>query len=252
MLSKLYLTIGLGLLTVGHRTQLPDQATITLHSTTLASNESPPRTQRPALNFVMYAPACKPVRSEHDLKARQAIIDQLKKQLAAESPLLVPLNDPQPPRSLAAADQTYRRFVLTHRNSLILPLFQQRYARALLIDYGMLHTRNWPAIAYYTDQLLRGQSLDYPLITSALVNLKGHLPARAYTALLHRATTAAETEWRRQRQRINALTQLARADAPQSRRQRVSRTLLRQGIAHLSADCIGPEVATLHQLAKSS
>ncbi|CCH01184.1 hypothetical protein FAES_3175 [Fibrella aestuarina BUZ 2] len=199
----------------------------------------------------MYAQVSRPVRSERDHEARQRLIHQLKGQLATESPLLVPLNEPQPPRSLAAADRIYRQFVLTHRNSLVLPLFQQRHARSLLIDYGMLHTQNWSAIAYYTDQLVRGQSLDYPLITRALVRLKGHLPAGAYSALLRRATTVAEAEWHRQQQHIDLLDQQL-AKVPTSRGQAVTRTLLQRGIAHLRADCIGPEVATLHRLAKSA
>ncbi|MEZ0606964.1 hypothetical protein ACAW74_00550 [Fibrella sp. WM1] len=253
MHKLLYLSTAIGLAIGGCHTKQAQQEPVSLTPDALALDEAPARTSRPALNVTMYVPPGTSIRSLSDFEARQQLIHRLKEQLAAESPLLVPLNEAQPTLPLADADRVYRRFVATHPNSYILPLFQQRHARSLLIDYGLINTRNWSAIAYYTDQLLAGQSLDFPLMTKALVNLKGHIPVRDYTALLQRTTTAAEAEWHQQQQLIQMLdSQLAGQTSQQQPEELMKRRFLQQSIARLRADGIEPEVKTLHELANPS
>jgi hypothetical protein len=103
------------------------------------------------------------------------------------APFPLPSNDGTLPMAQHEADRNYRAVVARYVNDPVLPLIQQRYARIMLRNYGVLKSGTPAAIAYYTDQLITGKSLDLTLMADGLEIIQGKIDPTEQHGLLRKA-----------------------------------------------------------------
>lgn len=103
------------------------------------------------------------------------------------------------------AHERYLSFVKAYAADSILPLFQQRYARILLNEYGWLKTGRADIIGYYVDQLIVSKSKDFDTITKGLTVLADKLPAPRFVLLRDRTLPLLEEKLTVERNRLSAL-----------------------------------------------
>ena len=135
-------------------------------------------------------------------------LDELQHELNDLNPVPIPQSGLELPITASAATNLYREFVNEHAGEPILAVFQQLYPRILLNKYGVLQSKNYELIAYFTQQLAESNALDFDTRTDALIELKDHIPADRYELLLNRTVWSATQEAARQRNEINRLKKL--------------------------------------------
>ena len=151
-----------------------------------------------------------PKRMYQSSSREQALADQAQRQamigrLWQLSPIPVPGASSIPAISPETAHERYLGFVKTYAADSILPLFQQRYARILLNDYGWLKTGRADIIGYYIDQLVVSRSRDFDTITQGLAVLADKLPAPRFMLLRDQTLPLLEEKLTLERNRLSAL-----------------------------------------------
>lgn len=79
--------------------------------------------------------------------------------------------------AITDAEKKYKDFISQQSDKSIVPLYRQLYARAILRDYNLLSSNDYPKIEFYINELIKGESLDFRTITLGLVRLNGHADA---------------------------------------------------------------------------
>ncbi len=121
------------------------------------------------------------------------------------SPIPVPGASSIPAISPETAHERYLGFVKAYAADSILPLFQQRYARILLNEYGWLKTGRADIIGYYVDQLIVSKSRDFDTVTQGLTVLADKLPAPRFILLRDQTLPLLEEKLTLERNRLSAL-----------------------------------------------
>lgn len=118
----------------------------------------------------------------------------LQRQLMKLNPIMVPDQSETTTIPLMVATNQYKNFVADHQGEPVLPLFKQLYARVLLNQYGVLTSKNYALITYFTQQMVEANSLDFATIARSLTVLQNHIPAGQFGGMLTLAIKAAQEQ----------------------------------------------------------
>jgi hypothetical protein len=122
------------------------------------------------------------------------MMDALQNRLMALRPLPVPDSGQAVTMSQDEAHRRYQAFLDTYKGDNIVPIFQQRYARILLNQYGILAGENTERTVYYLEQLIASESLDLATMINTLTVLNGKISAEKHQYLLEMVLAATENQ----------------------------------------------------------